>query len=441
MRFKGMLFLILLVLLINCSIVFAQAVVQYNQTGAPYLDTGETPSGDYNDLNILGEDLTYDIVEEFRFGNNFVDVWHNSTQIADGNIDSINATINFTTNVSDDYSLNIYDWFNSIWVSAGCDSGSVLADTPMKWWCNITTDAMNYNSSDRRIRFKINSTGDSDVGLLKEDYVQYYVGYLSYLEVNMTNPDPVATMNVIQNRTFFANTSVICRDGPCGEVFATILYNLSSVYPDTPVNTTEGDKPLYIQESPANALKSCGTLDKDEPCLINWSMNATGVIGSEWKIGAVFNSSYTQIEGNSTDNVTISINDCTVDISIQWESVVFGLLDPSTSENSASGNDGNEYNITVNPGSCNLDIYINGTDITNATLGYTIDASNVSWSNTTNLFSESHNMSTSVSLLKSDVPEGTNVTTWYWMNVPPVYTGYYKGTISIWGVKNGQSSP
>jgi len=440
-RFEVMIFLIFIVFLINCSYVFARTDMQYNQSGAPQIEIGESPEGDYNDLNILGEGLTYDIPEQFRFGAYSIDVWHNSSQIADGNIDSINLTINFTTNVSDDYSLWIYDWFNSQWVSTGCNFGGVLANTPTRWWCNITTDAMNYNSSDRRLRFRINSSLDSDKGLLKEDYVQYYISYLSYLEVNLTKPDPSAVLNVIQNKTFGTNSSVICRGGPCEEVFGTILYNLSSENPDTPVNITQGDKPFYIQESPASAMKSCGSLANSQFCLLNWTVNATGNINSEWKIGVLFNSSFSTVQENNTDSATISINDCPVDISIQWKAINFGLLDPNTEQNNATGNDVNEYNISVNDGSCNLDLYINGTDLTNTTLGYKIDVGNVSWSNTTNDYGVSYIMSSSVSVIKLNVPQNSNVTTWYWLNVPPVYTGYYNGTISVWGVKSGQSPP
>ncbi len=130
------------------------------------------------------DDNNRDIFDDYNYVNITysrpfyrVEIWHNSSQIADGNISFINATVNFTTNVSDVYSLQIYDWLNSQWSSTGCDSGNVLAGTPTRWWCNETLNAMNYNSSDRRIRIRIDSTPSSDIGLLKEDYVQYFVGY------------------------------------------------------------------------------------------------------------------------------------------------------------------------------------------------------------------------------------------------------------------------
>ena len=237
------------------------------------------------------------------------------------------------------------------------------------------------------------------------------------------------------------NSTVVCRDGPCGEVFGTVMYNLSSEFPDTPVNETEGDVPLFIQESPANAIKSCGEMLSGDQCQLNWTINATGGIDTGWEVGVLFNSSYSDILDNFTDNVTVSILNCTIDFTVQWGSVNFGSLSPNTGPWEAVGNSGNEYNITVNPGSCNLDFYINGTNLTNTTLGYQIWAENVKWSNTSNSFAESYNLTTTSSVLKLDVPKLINVTTWYWINVPPVYAGYYNGTVFIYGVENGQSPP
>ena len=409
-------------------------VIQFNQSNQPYIVFGGTPSGDYNDLNTLGEGLTYDIPEALDILLYRVEVWHNSSQIADGNILSINATINFTTNVSDIYSLQIYDFANSQWLD--CNLGNVPENTPTQWWCNITTNPQNYNSSDKIIRIRLYSTADIDNGLLKEDYVQYYVGYQAgYLEVNLTNPNPSFNTNVVQNFTFPINATVICRDGPCGEVTGIVRYNLSSENPDTPVNTTFGDKPLFIQEFPAEALKSCGIMYKDQTCQLNWTINATGDTNTAWKVGVLFNSSYPEIQENHTENATVSITSCTEDFTLSWSSISFGTLNPSTEQNPAPGNENNEYNITVNPGSCNLNLYIKGTDLVNETLNSIIGVGNITWSNTSNSYLESFNLTKTEQVIKLNVPPETNITTWYWINVPPIYAGYYNGTITIIGVK------
>jgi len=434
--------IILILFLISLKFVLAydsslDPMIQYNQSDQPYVAFGGTTSGDYNDLNFLGEDLTYDIPEALDVSLYKLDVWHNSSQIADGNILSVNTTINFTTNVSDYYSLQIYDFENLEWVSTDCDFGNVLADTPTKWWCNKTSTPMNFNSSDRRVRIRINTTADSDVGLLKEDYVQYFIGYeASYLEVNLTRPDPSFTTNVIQNFTFPINATVVCRDGPCGEVTGIARYNLSSPNPDTSVNTTSGDKPFYVQEVPAEALKSCGIMYKDQLCKLNWTINATGDTNTFWKIGVLFNSSYPEVQENHTDNSTVSITPCTEDFSLSWSSIRFGLLNPGAEKEPAPENDNNGYNITVNSGSCNLDFYIKGTELENKTLNSIIEVGNITWSNTSNSYASSFNLTKTDEVIKLNMPQNTNVTTWYWINVPFVYTGYYNGTITITSVKN-----
>ncbi|NIO44539.1 MAG: hypothetical protein GTN36_03230 [Candidatus Aenigmarchaeota archaeon] len=108
-----------------------------------------------------------------------IEILHNSTPISySGTLYSINATLNFTTNVFDTYSLQIYDWQNSQWKSTGCGSGDVQPDIPTQLWCNENIDPLNYNSSDNIVRIRIKSTTDSDQGILKEDYVQYYVNYI-----------------------------------------------------------------------------------------------------------------------------------------------------------------------------------------------------------------------------------------------------------------------
>lgn len=379
-----------------------------------------------DDLRIIGERPLYR-----------VEGWHNSSQIADGNILSINATINFTTNESDSYSLQIYDFANSQWTSIDCDSGNVLADIPTKWWCNKTSSPMNYNSSDRAIRIRINSTADTTLGLLKEDYIQYYIGYQAgYLEVNLTNPDTSYTTDVIQNYTFSVNATIACKGGPCGEVTGIARYNFTSEIPDTTINISFGDRPFFIQETPANALKSCGTMYKGQTCQLSWNVNATDNVDTYWKIGVLFNSSYPEIQENHTDNATISILSCTVDIDFALPSINFGLLDPSTGPHNTTGNPNNEYNITVKKGSCNTDLYIKGTDIENKTLNSFIGVGNVTWSNTSDDYSTSFNLTTTNELIRQKVSQNTNVTTWYWINVPPIYTGYYNGTITITGVKN-----
>jgi len=260
-----------------------------------------------------------------------------------------------------------------------------------------------------------------------------------YLEVSLITPDPTLTKtNIIQNLTFWVNATVTCRGGDCGEVNGTVRYNSTSPYPDTPINETYGATPFFINETPAQAMKSCGNLLQDQSCNLSWLINATGEINSGWKIGVLFNSSLASVQQNHTSNATVLITSCTIDMTTQFSSINFGTVNPSTQGNNATGNDGNIYNITVNPGSCNLDIYINATDLINATYNSRIGVGNFTFSNTTNNYANSYQLSYLWQLIRSNVPPLTNVTTWYWLNVPPIYAGYYIGNVTIKGVLVGE---
>jgi hypothetical protein len=369
-----------------------------------------------------------------------VSVEHNATISYSGILNNINVSINFTSTVDDVYNMTIYDFVNSKWDASPCQNISAIANNYYTIWCNVTVNPTNYISSDNKVRVRLNSTIDNDQSTLKEEYVQFYVSYtVGYLEVGLIQPDPALINNVVQNSTFLVNATVFCRTGPCGYVNGTLMYNLTSPYPDTPVNTSFGDKPFFVNETPALAMKSClnNPLNEGDFCNLTWIVNATGEINTGWKFGVYFNSSYPEVQPNSTENATVSITSCTVDFTLTWNSIDFGELIPNTYNNSAPGNLNNAYNITVNAGSCNLDFYIRGTDLINTTLNSIIKVGNISWSNiSSNLDDGFFQLSETDSLLKLNVPENTNVTTWYWLNVPPVYAGKYNGTIYITGVKH-----
>ena len=371
-------------------------------------------------------------------------VEHNATMSYYGTLSNVNASINFTSTVDDLYNMTIYDFTNSIWNVTVCQNQSVTANTYYTLWCNVTSNPTNYISSDNKIRVRLNSTIDLDQGTLKEEYVQYYINSnVGYLEVNLTLPSTDATSNELQNYTFLVNATVFCRSYPCGYINGTVMYNSSHPFPDTAISTTQGATPFFIQEASPSSMKACpnNPLNVGDFCNLTWTINATGNIGTNWKIGVLFNSSYNGVQSNNTLNATVSITPCTQDFSINWNSIKFGLLNPSSNQNPAPGNAGNQYNITVNLGSCNLDFYINGTDLVNTTFNSRIKVGNLTWSNKSNTYSQSYNLSSNVNILKLNVPQSIIFTSWYWINVPAVYAGYYNGSMYIFGVKNGASPP
>lgn len=262
-----------------------------------------------------------------------------------------------------------------------------------------------------------------------------------FLNVTLVAPSLESMVNIVQNATFLVNSTVYCIGGSCGTVTGTIQYNDSSIVPDNPINITTGGFPFYINETSPTATKTCSSdpMEKDDFCNLSWIINATGVLNGNWDIGVLFNSTSTYAIDNYTDNATIEIVPCVADVTTHFNSIQFGELTPSSIENPAPDNDGHEYNITINSGSCNTDLYIRGTNLRNETLDVEIDIRNMTFSNTTNDYSNSFNITTDYQILKLDIPETENATTYYWFNVPPVYPGSYNGTITISGVKNGDT--
>jgi hypothetical protein len=180
-------------------------------------------------------------------------------------------------------------------------------------------------------------------------------------------------------------------------------------------------------------MKPCPTnpLDADEFCNLTWTINATD-IDSSWKIGVLFNSSYPDVQQNHTNNATVYLASCAEQMDLSWTSIDFGSLTPGESYNNAAKNDQNFYNIT-NKGTCPLKLWIKGTDLQNSTYGSTIGIGNLSWSNTTNDYAVSYKTTNSYALLNSSLLPNETLTTYYWLFIPPVYSGYYTGSVYVCG--------
>jgi len=270
--------------------------------------------------------------------------------------------------------------------------------------------------------------------------IQYFT-LNTTLDVVLVEPSTTFSTNIAQNTTFLVNSTIFCRVGDCGNVFATVRYNQSSINPDTPINITQGDEPFFIDEVSPLSTKPCPTnpLYEGESCNITWIVNATDSTLASWVIDVNISSESTWVSQNTTLSSTIEMLLCFVDITVAWTSIDFDdPLNPNTYENPALQNDLN-YNITINEGSCNTDLYIKGTDMEDVDNGYVLGVGNLTWSNTSNTYATSLNMTYTYVPFKLDVAPSTNITTWYWINVPPMFAANYNGTIFIQGVKFGDT--
>jgi len=259
------------------------------------------------------------------------------------------------------------------------------------------------------------------------------------LAINQSTPSTTSLTNVIENSTFYVNASVTCVIADCGTVTAKIQYNASSPVPDTLVPNVIGSEPFFINESLSSATKICLFLTQDETCDVSWLLNASGDINTVWEIGVLFESNNPSIPDNYTDNSTVEIVPCVVGMTTHYDDIVFGNTQPNSNENAAEGNSDHYYNVTLDTGSCITDFYIKGSDLVNTTVDSSISISNITFSNTTNEYASSFELSETYTVLKLGLQDLENVTTYYWINTPPRPAGSYYGNITIEGVSYGEA--
>ena len=300
-------------------------------------------------------------------------------------------------------------------------------------WSNLSLQIPDYADRQYGFRFYANDTD----GLMNTTSTGYFT-VSGNLVVELV--EPVNGKLVAQNITFTVNTTIRCINGSCGNVQARVRYNQSGSEPDTDISTSE-DQPFYIVSGSNPGSCSGNPLGSNEYCQITWNVNATGQIGSTWNIGALVESDQSNVQDNHTDNHTIQIVSCIVDITLQWDNVNFEPSDPGGVSN-ATGNQNDMYKITVEPiTTCSVDIYGRADDLERAGGGYTIGAGNMSFSNTTNDYTERHSLGKSWMLFGQAIQPDTNLTTYYWIDIPlSMMEGEYNSTLYIEGVEEGEGA-
>ncbi len=222
-----------------------------------------------------------------------------------------------------------------------------------------------------------------------------------------------------QNKTFFIQANVTCRNSNCGNVQGTVRYNVTAL-PDTPLNTSY-DTPFYIVDSVPLNPKSCqnNPLNVNDSCILNWTVNSTGALLSIWKLDVLFdgesavsnNTNYTNIKITKVLIMKLSAND------IDW-----GILDPQTTCEPAPNN---PITITLDSNSNDADgIYIKGENLVNGSEA--IGITNVTWCKCI-VCLNGQNMTTQYELIQANVNAGTDINTSYWIDIPAVPALRYRG--------------
>ena len=268
----------------------------------------------------------------------------------------------------------------------------------------------------------------------------------AWLDVNLLLPPSIpgkgdaengGGYKVGQNNTFILKANVTCRGGDCGEVNGAVRYNLSSSEWKT-LNTTS-DIPFYVINSSNGSARnpvSCGTLNENDSCVLNWTINSTGDLSSIWELDVMFNTSTT---GNITNSTKIEITKIII-MSISFNELNFGVVNPSTSGDQNPALNNSNYSILAHSNSNSIDnLWIKGTDLEpqeNTGYGnitYEIGIGNVTWYNESN-FSLSNTITPDYTLITSDLGGGENESLYFWINIPGgLEAQEYRGTLYFLG--------
>ncbi len=283
-----------------------------------------------------------------------------------------------------------------------------------KYIVNITDTVSNSYSQ----QFKVNDTSSATGS---EDYHLLNVTKLGFLDVELTEPPSSTT--VCKNDDFTVNATVNCRDGLCGDVYASTRYNES------------GSAETLIPENSGTPFHTLGpntrlgnnSMKEGDSFYINWSVNATGSI-RDYLLDVNASSMREGMQPNNSDDALISLRKALY-TNFQADRVDFGVLDPGERNISAAGNSNHEYNLSVG-GCATADTWIRSTDLATDGWGdYSIDAENVSYGLENDISNET-DLSGTYDLLQPDVSSNTNLTTFYWIDVPTgIKSSDYNGTL------------
>ncbi|MBU5687809.1 MAG: PQQ-binding-like beta-propeller repeat protein [Candidatus Aenigmarchaeota archaeon] len=118
-------------------------------------------------------------------------VEHNTSISYQGLLLSLNASINFSSNIDDVFNMSIYNFAQQKWDSSFCQNISASANQYYIASCNITENPQNYVSSGL-VSIILETTMDEDRATMKEEYVQFYINSMK------TNP-PQIFLNLPEN--------------------------------------------------------------------------------------------------------------------------------------------------------------------------------------------------------------------------------------------------
>lgn len=295
-------------------------------------------------------------------------------------------------------------------------NGGILAENEemeTSYIVNVTQDSTNIFQQVFEAE-STSSTGDSDFHELE---------VLKYGFLNAEIERPENNTVVQNNREFLMNGTVWCSEGDCGEIDFEPRRNGSSGQ-----QSFTGD---VFEVVDRNTTENCVDLLEDNICEVEWGINATGEPNTFHDLDFEASSIYEEVDADETEKNTVEIRDILM-ISLDWDRVNFGVLDPGDQERPAENNS-QGYNVSVDDESNTVDnLWVKASSLTHeSNENYRIGPGNMTYAEE-NSYSSSTNFTESYSLFDTDLAPGTTKNLYYWLNVPyGILKGGYSGTITF----------
>lgn len=323
----------------------------------------------------------------------------------------------------------------------------------IKWFVNGTEQAGSENSSQFVWSGNYSQAGtygvkvniSNDVGMDEQEWVMRVIDTPPIIHFDVLYP--TTNINVSQNSFFNVSLNVTCTNAPCDPINTSLYYNFSSPY--ILVNATSGATPFYTNSS-TNPLNS-SSLSINESTLVTFWVNATGTVGDSYEFFSTANLTTNLSISNMTSMWNITIDTPEIAIAIDLSpalaaQIVWNLTTLPAVNQSADGNDAEEYYVNVSVVGGTADLYVSANDDLKTEGGDVLGLGNETFVNKTNAAawpagtSGRRSLSTGYLMIGQNLNDGDVVYVRFYLSAPSGQpAGVYNNTLLFKAVANGES--
>jgi hypothetical protein len=232
-----------------------------------------------------------------------LEVQHNASISYSGLLLNLNASVNFSSTQDDVYNMSIYNFASDSWDSSFCQNISASVNNFYIISCNVTSNPEDYISNENIASIKIETTTDDDRATMKEDYVQFYIGYIFssvVLGENIETPSSPATY--APNSIYTFNITVNAEQGE--QYISTVIFEFNGI------NETATTYSVYNSTARRYSVTKSDLPAKPDGYSFKWYANDSSNL---W--GNVFSGNYIISKASPTIAMQFSSNPASYPIS------------------------------------------------------------------------------------------------------------------------------